>query len=57
MDVKISGTPKEIAALVVGLQERHQVEERLSVRVSKCDPDNLVVKHDQRAKVERLVAG
>lgn len=57
MDVKISGTPKEIAALVVGLQERHQVEERLSVRVSKCDPDNLVVKHDQRAKVDRLVAG
>lgn len=47
--VTINGTPKEIAALVLAVQERR---DRLVVDLdtSKCDPYDLVEKHGKCTK-------
>ena len=47
--VTINGSPKEIAALVLAVQERR---DRLVVDLdtSKCDPYDLVEKHGERTE-------
>ena len=49
MEIRIEGTPKEIAALVLAVQERR---DRLVVDldISKCDPYDLVEKHGERTE-------
>lgn len=49
MEIRIEGTPKEIAALVLAVQERR---DRLVVDLdtSKCDPYDLIKKYGKCTK-------
>ena len=55
MKIIIDGSPKEVAALVIEIQERQKETELLTLNISNGDSDDLVKKHNERRKIVRFI--